>query len=150
MTNRFVIVAILLLCWVLPLSAGEFYEKNGVALKGYDPVAYFQEHKPVPGSARYMTVYQGSQFHFASAANRDRFAAQPQQYAPQYGGFCAFGMAKGYKASIDPAAFTIVGDKLYLNYSPSVRSLWQQDIPGYIVKADKNWPEVRHTTKVAD
>ncbi len=150
MTNRLVIVVILVFCWVSPLSAGEFYEKNGVALKGYDPVAYFQVHRPVAGSAQYTATYQGSRFKFASAANRDRFVAEPQRYAPQYAGFCAFGMAKGYKASIDPEAFTIVEGKLYLNYSPAVRVLWQQDIPGNIAKADQNWPQVRHSTKVTD
>jgi YHS domain-containing protein len=140
-------VAALLLASVTTSWAGEFYEKNGVALRGYDPVAYFQEHKPVPGSAQYTSAYLGSQFQFASAANRDLFMAKPEKFAPQYGGYCAYGMAKGYKASIDPAAFTVVGDKLYLNYSETVRSQWLTDIPGYIRKADANWPEVqKHTT----
>jgi YHS domain-containing protein len=95
-----VVVAILLLASITTSWAGEFYEKNSVALRGYDPVAYFQDHRPVPGSAQYTATYEGSQFHFASAANLDRFIAQPERYAPQYGGFCAFGMAKGYKEPV--------------------------------------------------
>lgn len=128
--------------------AGEFFERNNVAIDGYDPVAYFTEMKPVMGSPEFRTDYQGSTFQFASAAHRDTFAVDPAKYAPQYGGHCAYGMAKGYKASIDPAAFTIVGDKLYLNYSETVRSQWLTDIPGYTRKADANWPEVRKQTKV--
>lgn len=130
------------------VDASEFFERNGLAIEGYDPVAYFEEHKPVAGSAQYTTLYQGSRFQFASAANRDLFTAKPEKYAPQYGGFCAFGMAKGYKASIDPVAFTVVGGKLYLNYSETVRSRWLSDIPGYIRKADGNWPEVQRQTAV--
>jgi hypothetical protein len=85
---------------------------------------------------------------FASAANRERFLANPGKFAPQYGGFCAYGMAKGYKAASDPATFTVVGDKLYLNYNGTVRALWVLDISGYVKKADQNWPEVRESTHV--
>jgi YHS domain-containing protein len=128
--------------------AGEFYEKDGVAIRGYDPVAYFTEGKSVAGSQSFTSEYKGSLFRFASVAHRDAFAGNPRKYAPQYGGYCALGMAKGYKASIDPTAFSVVGGKLYLNYSLSVREQWQEDIPGYIAKADKNWPDVKNTTKV--
>lgn len=138
----------LVLVSVAPIFAGEYYEKEGVAIHGYDPVAYFAEQKPMKGLSEYHAAYQGSTFYFVSAANRDRFAADPAKFSPQYGGFCAFGMAKGYKAAIDPAAFTVVGDKLYLNYSDTVRSQWTSDIPGYIRKANANWPEVRKLTKV--
>ena len=100
------------------------------------------------GSAQFRSDFQGSTFQFASAVHRDIFAADPAKYAPQYGGFCAYGMAKGYKATIDPAAFTVLSDKLYLNYSETVRSQWLSDIPGYVQKADANWPEVRKQTKV--
>ena len=138
----------LVLVSVAPIFAGEYYEKEGVAIHGYDPVAYFAEQKPMKGSPEYHAAYQGSTFYFVSAANRDRFAADPAKFSPQYGGFCAFGMAKGYKAAIDPAAFTVVGNKLYLNYSETVRSQWLTDIPGYIRNAHANWPEVRKLTKV--
>lgn len=127
--------------------AGQYFERGGLAIDGYDPVAYFTEQKPVKGSAQFPANFQGSTFQFASATNRDIFVADPDKYTPQYGGYCAYGTAKGYKASIDPAAFTLVGDKLYLNHSKTVRSQWLTDIPGYIRKADANWPEVqKHTT----
>jgi YHS domain-containing protein len=130
--------------------AGEFYEKAGVAIRGYDPVAYFTENRPVPGMAQHRFEYKGSTFHFASMANRDAFAADPAKYAPQYGGYCAFGTAGGYKAAIDPAAFTIVDGRLYLNYNRDVQRQWSKDIPGYIAKADRNWPAVSRLTKVIE
>lgn len=140
------------IAWLLSSSiqAGEFFERNNLAIDGYDPVAYFTEQKPVRGSSEFRSDFQGSTFQFASAAHRDAFAADPSKYAPQYGGYCAFGMAKGYKAKIDPAAFTVVRDRLYLNYSESVRTRWLSDIPMYIQKADANWPEVRGQAKVQE
>ncbi len=131
-----------------PAFAGEYFERDGIAIGGYDPVAYFAEMKPVKGLTEFHAEYQGSTFYFSTATNRDRFTVQPDKFAPQYGGYCAFGMAKGYKAVIDPAAFTVVDDKLYLNYSEAIRSKWQTDIPGYISKANANWPDVKRLTKV--
>lgn len=122
--------------------AGAYFEKGGTAIGGYDPVAYFKQNKPVKGSTAYTATHEGSTFHFASAANRDAFAADPARYAPQYGGFCAYAVANGYKAKIEPDAFTIVNDKLYLNYDQSVQRRWRRDIPGYIAKGDRNWPEL--------
>ena len=130
--------------------AGDFYEKDGAAIRGYDPVAYFADRKPVKGSSAYKAEYGKSVFHFASPANRDAFAADPARYAPQYNGFCALGVAGGYKASIDPAAFAIVDGKLYLNYSKAVQKAWSADVPGFIAKADKNWPKVSRDTKVIE
>jgi YHS domain-containing protein len=133
---------------VRPVFPGEFFERDGAAIGGYDPVAYFTEMKPVKGAAQHRAEFQGSTFLFSTAQNRDAFLAHPEKFAPQYGGFCAFGMAKGYKAAIDPAAFTVVGDKLYLNYNGTVRALWVLDIPGYLEKADRNWPEVRKSSHI--
>jgi len=130
--------------------ATQFFERNGLAIDGYDPVAYFIEMKPVKGSAQFRSDYQGSTFHFSSAAHRDVFMADPEKFAPQYGGYCAYGMARGYKAKIDPAAFTVVRDKLYLNYSDAVRTRWLSDVPGYIQQADANWPEVQKQANVQE
>ncbi len=130
------------------ICAGDFFERNNLAIDGYDPVAYFTEQKPVKGSTQFRSDFLGSTFQFASAVHRDAFLADPSKYVPQYGGYCAYGMAKGYKATIDPAAFTVVGDKLYLNYSETVRSRWLSDISGNVQKADANWPEVQKQTKV--
>jgi YHS domain-containing protein len=118
-------------------------DSSGLALKGYDPVAYFAEGKPALGNPEFTARHEGATYRFASAASRDAFLAAPAKYAPQYGGYCAFGMASGYKAPIEPDAWTIVDGKLYLNYNQSVRGRWSSDIPGYIRKADANWPTVR-------
>lgn len=133
-----------------PSWAGEFFGKDGAALRGYDAVAYFNDRKPVKGLAEHKADYKGSTFYFVSKANHDAFAADPARYAPQYGGFCAFGMSGGYKAATDPAAFTIVDGKLYLNYNRDVQKQWSADIPGFIVKADKNWPVVSTQIKVIE
>jgi YHS domain-containing protein len=143
-------VVLVLAASAVSVLAGDFYEKDGVAIKGYDPVAYFTDNQPVKGSPAYTATYRGSVFHFASPAHRDTFAANPAQYAPQYHGFCAFGTASGYKAAIDPAAFTVVNNKLYLNYNKDVRQQWSADIPGFVAQADKNWPEVAKQTKIIE
>ena len=131
-------------------GAGEFYEKNGAAIRGYDPVAYFEGGKPVKGLPEHRAEHRGSVFLFSSTANRDAFVANPRKYAPQYDGFCAFGVAGGYKASVDPAAFTVVDGRLYLNYSKSVQRQWSADIPGMIAKGNRNWPEVSRQTNVIE
>ena len=118
-------------------------DSSGLALQGYDPVAYFTDKQPVRGKAEFTARHEGATYRFASAASRDAFAAAPAKYAPQYGGYCAFGLASGYKAPIEPDAWTVVDGKLYLNYNRSVRSRWSTDIPGFVRKADANWPTVR-------
>jgi hypothetical protein len=123
--------------------AGEYFEAGGVAIRGYDPVAYFKDNKPTPGSEKFTALHKGSLFRFASAANRDVFVATPERYAPQYHGFCAYAVALGNKAPIDPNAFTIVNNKLYLNFNKPTEDLWRKDTTGFITKADKNWPEVQ-------
>lgn len=112
------------------------------AIRGYDPVAYHEDSKPVKGSADLSVQWQGATWHFASAENRDKFRDEPERYAPKYGGYCAYAVANGYTASTDPQAWAIVDGTLYLNYSLDVRERWKQDIPGYIEKADANWPGV--------
>jgi hypothetical protein len=130
------------------VRAGEFFERDRLAIDGYDPVAYFTEQKPMKGSPEFQSVYRSSTFQFASAAQRDAFVAEPDKYAPQYGGYCAYGMAKGYKAKIDPEAFSMIHGTLYLNYSDAVRTRWLSDVPGYIRQADAKWPTVMTLTKV--
>jgi YHS domain-containing protein len=145
-----VITTMAALLLVTNALAGEYFEKDGVALRGHDPVAYFSENKPVKGLAEHKAEHQGSTFYFASKANRDAFVADPARYAPQYGGFCAFGMASGYKAATDPAAFSIVEGKLYLNYNRDVQKQWSADKPGFVAKADRSWPAASKQTKVID
>lgn len=121
------------------------FSTDGKAIRGYDPVAYFTDGKPVKGDSTLTTDYDGATWIFATAAHRDAFRADPAKYAPQYGGYCAFGTSKGYKAPTEADAFTIVNDKLYLNYNTKVRTEWNKDQPGYIQKADSNWPDVKKT-----
>ena len=116
---------------------------TGTAIEGYDPVAYFEEGKPVEGDSDYAHEWMGATWYFASAENRDKFVADPEKYTPQYGGYCAWAVANGYTAEIDPQAWAVVDDKLYLNYSLDVQKQWQQDVPGHITKADANWPDIR-------
>lgn len=120
----------------------ETFATDGVAINGYDPVAYFTDSKPVEGSADYTFDYKGATWRFASAAHRDTFAADPVAYAPQYGGYCAFAAAKGGIATTIPEAWEIVDGKLYLNYNLKVQGFWREDIPGFIAAADANWPAI--------
>ncbi len=143
-----IVIALVWAAFAAQALGGTFFEKDGAAIRGYDPVAYFTQNKPVPGLPEFSAEYKGSTFRFASQANRDAFVADPERYAPQYGGYCAFGAAGGYKAKVDPAAFTVVAGKLYLNYNADVQKQWTRDIPGFIAKADKSWPQVSATTKV--
>ena len=120
---------------------------NGLALKGYDPVAYFTEGRAAPGSTAFESEVGGSRYRFATAANRDAFAKDPGRYLPQYGGFCAYAVSRGYTADIDPEAWAVAGGKLYLNYSKRVRALWREDVPVNIQKADENWMKLRSSTR---
>ena len=115
---------------------------GGVAIKGYDPVAYFTDAKPVKGNDDFELEYMDATWRFSSAAHRDAFAKEPAKYMPQYGGYCAYGISEGHAVGVDPEAWKIVGGKLYLNYDKSVQKEWLKDIPGRIRKADTNWPKI--------
>ena len=112
------------------------------AIKGHDPVAYFTQGGPAKGRGAHSHEWMGATWYFANAENKELFAADPDKYAPQYGGYCAYAVSQGYTAAIDPDAWKIVDDKLYLNFSLKVQKIWEEDIPGYIAKADINWPNI--------
>ena len=133
---------VLLLAAARLASAGDFFEVKGLALRGVDAVAYFDSDVPQQGLPQYSFTYKGSKFLFASEKNQKIFASDPEKYAPQFGGYCALGTANGYKVPTEPDAFKVVDGRLYLNYNRKVLDIWKQDIPGYIEKADRNWPEV--------
>ena len=116
-----------------------YFNSNGVAIRGYDPVAYFTENKPVEGSKQYNFSWQGTEWHFKSQENLDAFKANPDKYAPQFGGYCAYGVSEDHKSPTEPAAFTIVNDKLYLNYNKRVKQMWMKDTKARIEKAESNW-----------
>ena len=142
MITRLLIVTLLLFATPAETQAQAVNADAGVAVKGTDVVAYFTENKVVEGSRQFTHRWQDAEWRFASAENRDAFAREPQKYAPQYGGFCAWGLAQGYRAPIDPAAFRVVDGKLYLNYSRSVQRDWLKDVPGNIAKGDGNWTKL--------
>jgi YHS domain-containing protein len=119
----------------------EVFSDGGAAIRGYDPVAYFTDAKPVQGKAQFTHRWNGATWRFASAANRDAFAAAPEKYAPQYGGYCAYGVASGYAVKTEPDAWSVVDGKLYLNYDRGVQATWAKDPAAYIRKADANWPK---------
>jgi len=112
-------------------------------LRGFDPVAYVTDARPLRGDPALAADWGGGTWHFTTAANRAAFLATPGRFAPQYGGFCAWAVAQGYTAPIDPAAWRIVDDRLYLNANRSVQRRWERDIPGFIARADANWPALR-------
>lgn len=116
------------------------FATHGIAINGTDPVAYFAENRPVPGAAGITADWMGATFRFASAANRDRFLSDPEAYAPRFGGWCAYAVAGNYVAPTLPEAFTIWQGRLYLNATLRVRATWERDIPGYVAKAEANWP----------
>jgi YHS domain-containing protein len=118
------------------------FAERGLAIRGHDPVAYFRHGRRRRGEAAFTHAWRGATWRFASAANRDAFAAEPERFAPQYGGFCAFAVAGGYAAPIDPAAWTIVDGRLYLNYDRAVQRRWEADIAGHIARGDANWSQV--------
>ncbi len=118
------------------------YARRGVAINGYDPVAYFTAARPVKGKKAHRVMWKGAIWLFSSAANREAFEADPRRYAPRFGGYCSFAVSRGYTASTDPNAWRIHDGRLYLNYSLGVRDRWARDIPGNIALAEGHWPKV--------
>jgi len=135
----------LLVLVFMPLAfAGEapVFSTDDGAIRGYDPVAYFTLGEPTRGRDQFTASWQAATYKFASAANLELFKTDPAAYAPQYGGYCAYAVAKGATAGTVPEAWTIVDGKLYLNYSLAVQQRWRKDVPGYIEAANRNWPAV--------
>jgi len=118
-------------------------DDNGVAIHGYDPVAYFTEGKPVKGSPEFSHTVDGVTWHFMNADHRDRFAKEPGKYQPQFGGYCAMGTAMGKKLDADPMTWRVIDGKLYLNLNKDIQKTWLSDTPGHIKKANENWPKIR-------
>lgn len=115
---------------------------SNVAVQGYDPVAYFLQGAPVKGRKAFSTEFKGAEFRFATAENLERFKSDPDAYAPQYGGYCAYAVSQGAVAKGDAKYWSIVDGKLYLNYSGDVQKIWEADRSDFIDTADRNWPTV--------
>jgi len=135
-------VAAALFTFATPAIAEKLNVLDGLAIKGYDAVAYFTDGKASAGSAQFSYRWSDIEWRFASAAHRDAFAKDPTKYAPQYGGFCAYAASKGAIADTDPTAFRVVDDRLYLNFSHQVLTQFSADLRGNIGKADANWPRL--------
>jgi hypothetical protein len=116
--------------------------RGDLALQGYDAVAYWTTAQPAKGSTSFEHRWKDAVWRFSTAANRDEFAKDPSRYVPEFGGYCAYAVSRGYTADIDPHAWRIVDGRLYLNYSKRVQKLWEEDVPGNIVKGRQNWPGV--------
>lgn len=121
----------------------EVFIKDGTALGGYDPLAYFNEGKPVKGNEQLSLKWNDATWLFSNKQNLDSFRTAPEKFAPKYGGYCAYGMSEGHKAPTDPEAWSIVDGKLYLNYNPKVKEYWNKNQTKRIEAADKNWVNIK-------
>lgn len=147
MKLRSVILTLLLLCLAASPALAEKSAVNtgfigDVAVEGADVVAYFTQGKHVEGTWEYSHLWNGADWRFSTAEHLRLFKENPEKYAPRYGGYCAYAVAQGTTADINPEAWTIKEGRLYLNYSKSVRDIWLKNAQGYIEQADRNWPGV--------
>lgn len=137
--------------WLALASPGAAQAVNvdgsGVALGGYDAVAYQTDGRPVLGSSAITATHAGATYRFASTGHRDAFVADPDRYLPAYGGYCAYGVSRGYKVKVEPDAFTVRSGRLYLNYDKGVQKQWLRDAPGYIARADSIWPSITQAAR---
>jgi len=115
---------------------------SGAGAGGYDVVAYFTDGKPAEGNDKFSMKYKDADWNFASEEHLAKFKENPDMYVPQYGGYCAWAVANGDIASGDPLQWTVLNDKLYLNYNADIQSKWTADRDNLIVLGDKNWPDV--------
>lgn len=123
-----------------PRPVNTLGSRDRIAIRGYDPVAYFREGGPRPGRPEFSVSHGGAIWRFASAEHKALFEADPQRYLPAYGGFCAYGTSRGYLVKIEPEAWSIVDGRLYLNYDLGVRETWTSRKATYIERANRNWP----------
>ncbi|MBB6112154.1 hypothetical protein SAMN05421821_11626 [Mucilaginibacter lappiensis] len=121
----------------------EIFAPGGKAIKGYDPVAFFTESKPMKGSDSLSYQWKEATWLFASRKNLEAFKSDPDKYAPQYGGYCAYGLSQGHKAPTQTDTWTVVNDKLYFNYNSKVKEMWSKDQQNLIKTADEKWPAIK-------
>lgn len=138
-----VMISLISMCSIVYAQKSPVYAPKGIALDGYDAVAFFTLGKPVKGSSTYAIQWKGAQWLFADKADLESFQKTPEKYAPQYGGYCAYGAAEGHKAPTEIDTWSIVGNKLYLNYNQKVKSTWVKNEAAYIETANKNWPQIK-------
>ena len=145
MYTRRTILATLAATLATPAFAGSppvFADSDGIAINGYDAVAYFTQSEPISGDPQMSFKWNGATWLFATSRTREMFVTDPEAYAPQFGGYCALAASKGAIAPTIPDAWTIYEGKLYLNFNLRARDIWRQDIPGNVAKAEANWPAI--------
>ena len=120
---------------------------KGIAIQGYDPVAYFTKSAPTKGNPQISAKHDGAIYLFASTTHRDTFLVNPEKYVPAYGGYCAYGVAKGYTVKIDPASWAVENGVLYLNYDKKVQNDWNKERKMYISDANKQWVKMVSSKK---
>ena len=140
--NKFISSLVFILALALPAMAKTLVnvDDSGVAIQGYDPVAFFTDGKPVKGSPMFVSKQDGATYFFASKEHKELFAADPAKYEPVFGGYCAYGVAVNKLVEIDVNAFQIVDGKLFLQYSKHIRDKFNKDAQGNLAKANANWP----------
>lgn len=144
MKNAIITAAVMLLAtFSAKAQQSEIFATNGKAIKGYDAVAFFKQAKPVKGFDSLSYTYKGVQWIFSSRENMEAFTKNPEHYAPQYGGYCAYGASQGHKAPTETDTWTIVNDMLYFNYNAKVKDMWVKDQPAFIEEANKQWPMIK-------
>lgn len=145
--KKILLISSLTLCLSPLFGQHEVFVQSDEAIRGYDPVAYFKAGKPVKGKDEFTFTWKEAKWKFASEENMNAFKADPERFAPQFGGYCAYGMGDedGHKSSTSPEAWTIVDGKLYLNYDTDVQKMWKANQQEFIKNANKNWPRVKAT-----
>lgn len=144
MNRLLILFLIALISITVNAQKAEVFSTRAGAIKGYDPVAYFTIGKPVMGDPKISFHWNNADWYFSSQENLNAFKSSPEKYAPQFGGYCAYGVSDNHKAPTDPGAWTIVDDKLYLNYNKEVKELWSKDKPMHIKKANDLWPTIKN------
>lgn len=135
-------IFLIVFCFIATAQKNPVYTTNDGAIKGYDPVAYFKQGEPVKGSESFSFEWTGVKWRFSSQENLEAFKAEPEQYAPQFGGYCAYAVGNGYTYESSPMAWRIVDGKLYLNYSKGIQKKWEENRDKLIKQAEVNWPRV--------
>lgn len=144
MKKMFLLAALFFACsFVVNAQKSAVFISDGAAIHGYDAVAYFTDSKPVKGDKKFSLSWNNATWYFASQQHLDLFKANPVKYAPQYGGYCAYGLSENHKASTKPEAWSIINGKLYLNYNLDVKADWQKNTTERINKADIYWPAIK-------
>ena len=118
-------------------------DQAGLAIQGYDPVAFFTDGKPILGDEKFHSTYHEVTYRFASAEHLQMFQVNPAKYEPQFGGYCAYGVAKGALAPVRIDAFQIVDGRLLMQHDTEVRDAFSKNADGNLAAADKNWPNLK-------